>query len=86
MLDNAGWHVSKNVKLPTGIRLCFLPPYAPELQPAERLWPLTDEAVVNKPFETLDQLSDTLDRRCAALADDPAVIKGNTFFHWWPAE
>ncbi len=86
VLDNAGWHVSKKVKLPTGIRLCFLPPYSPELQPAERLWPLTDEAVANKPFETLDELSETLDRRCAALSDDPAVIKGNTLFHWWPAE
>ena len=56
------------------------------MPPAERLWPLTNEAVANKPFETLDELSDTRDRRCAALCDDPAVIKGNTFSQWWPAE
>ncbi len=37
VLDNAGWHVSKKLRVPDGIRLCFLPPYTPELQPAERL-------------------------------------------------
>lgn len=26
----------------------FLAPYSPELQPAERLWPLTNEAVANE--------------------------------------
>ncbi len=86
VLDNAGWHVSKKVKLPKGLRLCFLPPYSPELQPAERLWPLTDEAVANKSFETLDQLADTLDRRCSALTDQADLLKANTCFHWWPAE
>ena len=86
VLDNAGWHVSKKLRVPDGIRLCFLPPYTPELQPAERLWPLTDEAVANRPFETIDDLSDTLDRRCSALADNPAIVHANTHFNWWPAE
>ncbi len=86
VLDNAGWHVSKKLTMPEGLFLCFLPPYSPELQPAERLWPLTDEAVANKPFETLDDLTDTLDHRCAALSDQPNFIKANTRFHWWPDE
>ncbi len=42
---NAGWHISLRLKLPDGVRVCFLPPYTPELQPAERLWPLTNEGV-----------------------------------------
>src|SRR6478736_2300021 len=44
VLDNAGWHISDKLKLPDGILLEFLPAYTPELQPAERLWPLTNEA------------------------------------------
>jgi hypothetical protein len=32
------------------ITLAFLPPYSPELQPAERLWSLVDEPVANKHF------------------------------------
>jgi hypothetical protein len=86
VLDNAGWHVSKNLKLPDGLQLCFLPPYSPELQPAERLWPLTDEAVANKPFESLHRLAETLERRCAALTDQPNFLKASTHFHWWPDE
>ena len=38
VLDNAGWHVSKSLKVPDNITLLHLPPYSPELNPAERLW------------------------------------------------
>lgn len=44
VLDRAGWHVSPQVQVPAGIHVHFLPPYSPELQPAERLWPFTNEA------------------------------------------
>ncbi len=33
----------------------FLPPYSPELQPAEHLWPLTDEGIANTLFAALDE-------------------------------
>ena len=49
---NAGWHISGDLVVPPGIELAFLPPYTPELQPAEHLWPLADEAVANKHFAT----------------------------------
>ncbi|HET6522361.1 MAG TPA: IS630 family transposase, partial [Geminicoccaceae bacterium] len=45
VLDNAGWHGGGKLEPPEGIRLVFLPPYTPELQPAERLWPLAREAI-----------------------------------------
>ena len=37
VLDNAGWHGPEGLAVPDGISLAFLPPYSPELQPAERL-------------------------------------------------
>jgi len=86
LLDNAGWHVAKTLRPPDGIRFCFLPPYSPELQPAERLWPLTDETVANRPFETIDTLAEALDRRCTALTNQPKLICANTKFKWWPKE
>ena len=67
-------------------RLGLLAPHTPELLPAERLWPLTDEAVANRPFETVEDLADTLDRRCPALADDPETIRPTTRFNRYPAE
>ena len=47
VLDDAGWHISGDLVVPKGIELAFLPSYTPELQPAEHLWPLADEAVAN---------------------------------------
>lgn len=35
-LDGAGWHLSPQVQVPAGLHRHFLPPYAPERQPAER--------------------------------------------------
>src|SRR3954453_17297411 len=85
VLDNAGWHVSGDLVVPPGIELAFLPSYTPELQPAEHLWPLADEAVANKHFATLKDLDAALSERCRTLADMPEVIKAATRFAWWPA-
>jgi transposase len=84
VLDQAGWHVSDRLVVPDGIVLEFLPSYTPELQPAERLWPLTNEAVANKHFATLKDLDTALSTRCQMLAAMPEVIKAETRFGWWP--
>jgi hypothetical protein len=54
-----------------GIHLEFLPSHSPELQPSERLWPLSDEAVANRYFEEIEDLEEALVRRCVALGDQP---------------
>jgi transposase len=38
ILDGAGWHVSKKLRVPENITLKFLPPYSPELNPVELVW------------------------------------------------
>lgn len=85
VLDNAGWHVPPDLAVPGGVRLVFLPPYTPELQPAERLWPLTNEPIANTSFATLADLDAALSERCRTLAAMPEVIKAATSFGWWPA-
>ena len=35
VLDRAGWHTSVRLRVPEHVHLLFLPPYSPELQPAE---------------------------------------------------
>ena len=47
-VDQAGWHISKDLELPSGLHLTFLPSHSPELQPAERLWTLVDEPIANR--------------------------------------
>jgi transposase len=82
VLDNAGWHGPEGLAVPEGISLVFLPPYTPELQPAEHLWPLVDEAVVNQHFASLDALDVAVAARCRRL--DPTTVRPHTDFHWWP--
>jgi transposase len=38
VVDNAGWHDSAELEVPTNITLLPLPPYSPELNPIENLW------------------------------------------------
>ncbi len=80
--DNAGWHRSQKVELPPGIMTEFLPPYSPELQPAERLWLLVDEPLVNQYFETLEQIEEVLVNRCQTLTQMTHEIKQLTDYHW----
>ena len=35
VLDQAGWHTGKEVEVPEGIHLEYLPSHSPELQPTE---------------------------------------------------
>lgn len=37
VLDQAGWHVSKDLKIPKNISLLALPAYSPELNPQEQI-------------------------------------------------
>lgn len=85
VLDRAGYHISPQVQIPDGLHLIFLPPYSPELQPAEHLWPLSDEPLANQHFPTLDALEEALAQRCDRLQHQPDVIRSTTAFHWWPA-
>ena len=86
VLDGAGWHVSKDItqNLPLGLHLEFLPPYSPELQPAERLWPIVDEPLANRSFTNLEQLEEILYTRCQVILQQPELVKEITNFSWWP--
>jgi hypothetical protein len=37
-LDQAGWHGAKALKVPDNVTLMPIPPYSPQLNPAERVW------------------------------------------------
>jgi transposase len=88
VLDRAGWHTAKRLRVPEGTHthtpLEFLPSHSPELQPAERLWPLSDEGVANRYFEEIEEIEQALVERCVALSDRPEVIRSCIRYHWWP--
>jgi hypothetical protein len=84
VVDQAGWHTAGEVLLPEGVHLEFLPSGSPELQPAERLWPLSNEALANGLFEEIEQIEQRLLHRCVQLLDQAELIAGLTNYHWWP--
>lgn len=85
VLDGAGFHTGDAVNAPPGVSLITLPPYSPELQPAERLWPLCNEPLANRTFASIGELEDVLADRCCQLVTRTHQIRALTFYHWWPS-
>ncbi len=85
MMDNASWHKSSKLKLPSNLSPLYQPPYSPELQPAEHLWQFSDEALVNQCFDALEDLEGVLEKHCKLLmTQDDYIhrIQKATSFHW----
>ena len=83
VLDGAGWHKSKDFHLPENLRLLFLPPYSPELNPQEHLWDeLREKYFHNRVFDSIDALEDHLVAALLNLENAPARVKGITARDW----
>lgn len=52
VVGRAGWRVAGDLRIPEGLDLKFLPARSPELQPVERLRPLVNERIANRPSGT----------------------------------
>ena len=83
VLDGAGWHTAP-LAVPEGLRLVYLPPYSPELQPAETLWAHVDEPIANRHFDNLAEIESIVAERGIALGSDQDLVRGQAGFHWWP--
>ena len=71
-LDNGSFHKAKKLKIPDNIKLLFLPPYSPELNPAEKMWARFKRAFTNKLFKSLEEISAFIDN--AAKEIDRATV------------
>jgi transposase len=58
LLDNSGAHTAQRLMLPANVRLVFLPPYCPELNPIERVWRDLKDALAWLHFPNLDAQQD----------------------------
>lgn len=56
VLDNGAFHKAQKLVIPENIVLIFLPPYSPELNPAEKIWAKFKRDFTNRLFHTLDSL------------------------------
>jgi transposase len=57
VLDGAGWHGSQELIVPDNITLLPLPPYSPELNPAENIWEyLRKNKLSNRLYQTYEEI------------------------------
>ena len=83
VLDGAGWHVAKALAIPANIRLVTLPPYCPDLNPAEHLWAAFRlRYFANRVFGTLSAVAAQLQIATRELAEDPHGLTSLTCFPW----
>lgn len=69
VMDQAGWHKSKELVVPSSIQIFYLPPYSPELNPVERFWQyIKQNTIKNKIYETLDDLEDAISTFICSLS------------------
>lgn len=60
IIDNAGFHSLKKYEMPENIELVRIPPYSPELNPAEKIWHYIKQYYKNKVFENLSNVKNWL--------------------------
>ena len=83
VLDGAGWHHAQELVVPANMRLLPLPPYSPELNPAEHLWDeIREKWFANTVFTSLDAVEDQLVAALATLEAEPSRVAGLTAFPW----
>ena len=56
IMDNASFHKSKQLKVPKNIKIEYLPPYSPELNPQERRFEDIKKFLKNIIFKTIEEL------------------------------
>ena len=87
IMDKAGWHTTNYLKSFNNIRYIFLPPYSPELNPAEHLWSaIRDLKFRNKSFESLDEVQDALVDSFLYLDRNKDMVSKLTYFKWMHLE
>ncbi len=76
IIDNAGFHSTKNMKVPDNIFLLNIPPYSPELNPCEQVWQYIKSRYKNKRFETMESLKTWLHKTVNKMSE--STIKSIT--------
>ena len=80
-VDQAGWHVTKELTIPENIRLIAQPAYSPELNPVEHVWEeLREKQLPNLALPSLDEVIDKVCEGLNQLEADPEHLRSLTYF------
>ena len=83
VLDGAGWHRARELVTPSNMRLVFLPPYSPELNPMEHVWEeIREKWFPNLVFNSLEGVEDRLVQAVFHLESHRQIVASITGFDW----
>jgi len=80
--DNAPCHRPKIHKEIPGLIVLFLPPYSPELNPAERFFEELRKATANHIFKSIQEQEQAIEEKLNLLADDTEGMKELLGYEW----
>ena len=83
VLDGAPSHRSEKIEHPENVSLLELPPYSPELDPAERWFEEFRRKLSNMTFESVALIQEALTRTLSPYWEEPALLKRLTGYPWW---
>ena len=79
IVDGAGWHGAKCLRVPNNITLAKLPAYSPELNPMENVWAyIRANKLAISVFDTYEEILDKCTQAWNFFADDPDRITSIT--------
>jgi len=80
--DNAPCHRPKIHREIPGLIVLFLPPYSPELNPAERFFEELRKATANQIFKTIEEQEAAIEAKLNGLADDVGAMRRLLGYEW----
>lgn len=80
--DNAPCHRPLVHRQIPGLIVLFLPPYSPELNPAERFFEELRKATANRIWQTIEAQEQTIEEHLRVLADDTEAMKRLLGYAW----
>ena len=83
ILDQAGWHTTRKLKVPKNLTMVSLPPACPELNAAENIWQyLRQTYLSNRVFKTYTDILDGCQEAWQKLLDETGPIASIATRDW----
>lgn len=80
--DNAPCHRPKIHREIPGLIIIFLPPYSPELNPAERFFEELRKSTANQIFKTIEEQEKAIEHKLNELTDNVGAMKVLLGYDW----
>lgn len=81
VIDNASFHSTKDIEIPENIVLLPIPPYCPELNPAEKMWQWMKDRIAMKIYDDLESLEVKIEKLIESAENQ--IIKSVTGYDFY---